>query len=152
MHKKLAVFQNDKNILNGFYFIFHIPPTSHSSILSAFHRPSTTLCEYISNMSQAHWYLHSHQSTTKSDVNYSANFINSSGPHVLKPWATNCDTSHIIWTITPLPLMVVPMTAAPCPNKDLHINGYKKETWIEFHDCSIPIPVYQSMLKSCNFD
>ena len=28
--------------------------------------------------------------------------------------------------------MVALMTAAPLPNKDLHVNGYKKETWIEF--------------------
>ena len=83
---------------------------------------------------------------------YSANFIDSSGPLMLKPCAKNCDTSRITWTVTPLPLMVVLMTAAQCLNKDLHINGYKKETWIKFDNCSISMPVYQSMLKWCNFD
>ena len=62
------------------------------------------------------------------------------------------DTSRITWTVSPLPLMVVLMTVAPCLNKDPHINGYKKETWVKFDKCSIPMPVYLSMLKSCNFD
>ena len=86
------------------------------------------------------------------DVNYSAKFIDSSGPHMLKPCAKNCDTSRITWIVTPLPIMVVLMTAASCLNKDLHINCYKKETRIKFDNCSLPMPLYQSMLKSCNFD
>ena len=73
-------------------------------------------------------YFHSHYSPIKSDVNYSANFFYSSGPHILKPCTKNCDTSRITWTVTPLPLMVILVTAAPCLNKDIHINCYKKET------------------------
>ena len=57
------------------------------------------------------------------------------------------------WNVTPLPVIVVVlMIEASCLNKDLHINGYKKQTWINFWNCSIPMPVCQSMLKSCNFD
>ena len=63
--------------------------------------------------------------------------FDSSGPHIFKPCTKNCDTSRITWTVTPLPLMVVLMTAAPwCLNKDLHINCYQKETWIKFDNCS----------------
>ena len=48
--------------------------------------------------------------------------------------------------------MAAILSRPQCVNKDLHINGCKKETWIKFDNCSIPMPVYQSMLKSCNFD
>ena len=57
-----------------------------------------------------------------------------------------------ISSVPSLSLMVVLTAAAPCLNKDLHINGYKKETWIKFDNCSIPMSVHQSMLKSYNFD
>ena len=46
---------------------------------------------------------------------------------MLKPYAKNSDTSRIGWTVTPLPLMVILMAAAPRLNRGLHINSYKEE-------------------------
>ena len=84
-------------------------------------------------------------------VNYFANFINSSGPYMLKLCAKNCDTSRIAWTVTPLPLMKVLMTAASCLNKDLHINSLKgdldKIRQLLNSNASISI-----LFKLCNFD
>ena len=54
--------------------------------------------------------------------------------------------SYCMDTDTLIPRMVVLMIATSCLNKQLHINGYEKQTGITFTKVLMQMPIYHSML------